>query len=180
MSALPAVQAWPAAVSRPLRIGSDWCRREQLALSRTPSSRSCWTATAASSPARVNEQLSPLCRRDLYRVRCNFGGFTLWNVILRGRGARGRGRPECGAAVLPRDLSDGDHRPRAAAIMMYGQITQMDYGSDRLLPPTWRSAFPKTDRGPAERPDVSCAMAARPLAAPKNYSPYIYAANVVA
>jgi len=61
--------------------------------------------------------------------------------------------------------------------MMYGQITQIDYGSTTF-----------TDHAGIRVPkfvldqdkDIrKLRLGARPLAAPKNYCPYIYAAEVV-
>lgn len=61
--------------------------------------------------------------------------------------------------------------------MMYGQITQIDYGSPDFTTHTGMSI----PRFVVDQPNNKRALelASRPLAAPKNYCPYIYAANVV-
>lgn len=61
--------------------------------------------------------------------------------------------------------------------MMYGQITQIDYGSTEYTSHEG-TRIPKfsIDQDKDQR---KLRLAARPLAAPKNYCPFIYAANVV-
>lgn len=61
--------------------------------------------------------------------------------------------------------------------MMYGQITQIDYGSSEFTTHTGKR-IPKFMLDQIN--DIrKIRLACRPLAAPKNYCPYIYAANVV-
>ena len=61
--------------------------------------------------------------------------------------------------------------------MMYGQITQIDYGSDDFS----SHAAPRVPKFVLDQPNDmrKLRLAARPLAAPKNYCPYIVASNVV-
>lgn len=61
--------------------------------------------------------------------------------------------------------------------MMYGQITQMNYGSKELSTIAAKRV-PKlvVDQ---DRDIRKIRLGARPLAAPKNYCPYIYAEKVV-
>lgn len=61
--------------------------------------------------------------------------------------------------------------------LMYGQITQIDYGSTEFADHTGRR-IPKfiLDQ---EHDTRKLRLGTRPLAAPKNYCPYIFAANVV-
>ena len=61
--------------------------------------------------------------------------------------------------------------------MMYGQITQIDYGStDFTSHANIRVPKFSIDQDKDLR---KLRLASRPLAAPHNYCPYIYAANVV-
>ena len=62
--------------------------------------------------------------------------------------------------------------------MMYGQITQIDYGSTDFSTYVAKRVPKFVLDQPNDRRKLR--LAARPLAAPKNYCPYIYAANVVA
>jgi hypothetical protein len=61
--------------------------------------------------------------------------------------------------------------------MAYGQITQIDFGNTEFSTHAGRR-IPKlvVDQNADTR---KLRLGARPLAAPKNYCPYIYAANVV-
>lgn len=61
--------------------------------------------------------------------------------------------------------------------MMYGQITQIDYGSTDFT----THAGVRVPKSVIDQPNDTrkIRLASRPLAAPKNYCPYIYAANVV-
>ena len=61
--------------------------------------------------------------------------------------------------------------------LMYGQITQIDYGSTDFTS-YFGKRVPKleVDQGKDQR---KLRLAARPLAAPKNYSPFIYASQAV-
>lgn len=61
--------------------------------------------------------------------------------------------------------------------MMYGQITQIDYGSVDFTSHTG-SRIPKFSID-QDKDIRKLRLGARPLAAPHNYCPYIYAANVV-
>ena len=62
--------------------------------------------------------------------------------------------------------------------LMYGQISQMDYGSTEFTDHAGRRVPWFT----ADQPNNirKLRLGARPLAAPHTYCPYIYAANVVA
>ena len=61
--------------------------------------------------------------------------------------------------------------------LMYGQITQIDHGS--IEPATY--AATRVPKFILDQPNDKrkLRLACRPLAAPHNYCPYIYAANVV-
>jgi hypothetical protein len=61
--------------------------------------------------------------------------------------------------------------------LMYGQVTQIDYGQE--IHSTY--AFPRVPKLTVDQPadTRSIRLAARPLPAPNNYCPYIYAENVV-
>ena len=61
--------------------------------------------------------------------------------------------------------------------LMYGQITQIDYGS--IEPATYAAV--RVPKFVLDQPNDKrkLRLACRPLAAPHNYCPYIYAANVV-
>ena len=61
--------------------------------------------------------------------------------------------------------------------MMYGQVTQIDYGSTDFATHTGKR-IPKFSIDQAND-TRKLRLAARPLAAPKNYCPFIYAANAV-
>ena len=61
--------------------------------------------------------------------------------------------------------------------MMYGSVTQIDFGSTEFTTHAAKRV-PKFVVDQAK--DVrKLRLATRPLAAPKNYCPYIYAANVI-
>ena len=61
--------------------------------------------------------------------------------------------------------------------MMYGQITQIDYGATDFASHA-ATRVPKFSLN--QEADIrKLRLGARPLAAPHNYCPYIYAANVV-
>lgn len=61
--------------------------------------------------------------------------------------------------------------------MMYGQITQIDYGNSGYS----SYAAPRVPKFSLDQPNDarSLRLACRPLAAPRNYCPYIFAAGVV-
>lgn len=61
--------------------------------------------------------------------------------------------------------------------MMYGAVTQIDYGSTEFRTHA-KSRVPKfiLDQ---ENDIRKLRLTSRPLAAPKNYCPYIYAANAI-
>jgi hypothetical protein len=61
--------------------------------------------------------------------------------------------------------------------MMYGQITQIDYGNTDFTD----HAGMRVPKSVIDQPNDTrkIRLASRPLAAPKNYCPYIYAANVI-
>lgn len=102
----------------------------------------------------------------------NFGGFKL-NVIcadhtyVDDNGTEQKYFPETSAMVTA----------PACGHMMYGQITQIDYGSDDFS----YHAAPRVPKFVLDQPNDmrKLRLAARPLAAPKNYCPYIVASNVV-
>jgi len=102
----------------------------------------------------------------------NFGGFQLniLNVLhnyVDDNGATKTFFPATSAMVT----SPGCGR------MMYGQVTQIDYGNEIHS----THAFPRVPKLTVDQPKDtrSIRLAARPLAAPNHYCPYIYAANVV-
>lgn len=64
-----------------------------------------------------------------------------------------------------------------SALSMYGQITQIDYGSTEFASHA-ATRVPKFSLN--QEADIrKLRLGARPLAAPHNYCPYIYAAEVV-
>ena len=104
--------------------------------------------------------------------RLNFGGYTL-NLI------------SVDETYVDETGKDASYFPKDAAMVtapacghtMYGQITQMDFGSSVLTTHTG-IRIPKlvVDQDKDLR---KLRLATRPLAAPKNYCPYIVAAGVV-
>lgn len=102
----------------------------------------------------------------------NFGGFRL-NLI------------SVDETYIDTDNSEKRHFPATSAMvaapgcghLMYSQITQIDYGSTEFTTHTG-CRIPKfsIDQDKDQR---KLRLAARPLAAPHNYCPYIYAAGVV-
>ena len=102
----------------------------------------------------------------------NFGGFKL-NLI------------SCDETYTDDNDVEQKYFPAASAMvtapgcghLMYGQITQMDYGSADFATHVGKRV-PKliVDQPKDYR---ALRLGTRPLAAPKNYCPYIYAANVV-
>lgn len=102
----------------------------------------------------------------------NFGGFKL-NLF------------DVTESYVDDDNSEKLYFPKTSAMVtapgcgrfMYGQITQIDYGQVDYTTYA-RARVPKffVDQNKDQR---GIRLATRPLAAPKNYCPYIYAANVV-
>ena len=120
----------------------------------------------------IDQQLSPY-DGVTYMGTLNFGGFRL-NVIcvdetyVDDSGTEQRYFPATSAMVTAPDCGH----------MMYGQITQIDYGSTDFSTYVAKRVPKFVLDQPNDRRKLR--LAARPLAAPKNYCPYIYAANVVA
>lgn len=102
----------------------------------------------------------------------NFGGFnlTLWCVDETYENDEGTETPYFPADAAMVTAPECGH-------LMYGQITQIPYGSENFVTFTGRRV-PKfvVDQ---DRDLRKLRLGARPLAAPKNYCPYIYAAEVV-
>jgi hypothetical protein len=102
----------------------------------------------------------------------NFGGFllTLWCVSESYDDDSGNDTPYFPAKSAMVTAPGCGH-------MMYGQITQMNFGSTEFSS-TAAKRVPKlvVDQ---DRDIRKIRLGARPLAAPKNYCPYIYAANAV-
>lgn len=104
--------------------------------------------------------------------RLNFGGFLL-NLF------------DVNESYENEDGEDTPYFPARGAMvtapgcghMMYGQITQIDYGSANYN--SYASA--RVPKFILDQPnDMRCLrLGCRPLAAPRNYCPYIYAADVV-
>jgi len=103
----------------------------------------------------------------------NFGGFklTLWEVDHEYVDDSGVAKPYFPPTSAMVTAPDCGH-------LMYGQITQIDFGSDAFS--TYAGVrIPKLSVD-QEKDIRKLRLGARPLAAPKNYCPYIYAKNVVA
>lgn len=102
----------------------------------------------------------------------NFGGFhlTLWAVSESYEADDGTDTPYFPAKSAMVTAPGCGH-------MMYGQITQMNFGSTEFSTVAAKRV-PKfvVDQ---DRDIRKIRLGARPLAAPKNYCPYIYAANAV-
>lgn len=102
----------------------------------------------------------------------NFGGFKL-NLIsvdetyVDEKGVEQKYFPADAAMVTAPDCGH----------MMYGQITQIDYGSTEFR----TYAAPRVSKFVLDQDkDIrKLRLGTRPLAAPKNYCPYIYAAQVI-
>lgn len=102
----------------------------------------------------------------------NFGGFRLTLI-------------SCDETYVDDDNKEQKYFPATSAMvtapgcghLMYGQITQIDFGSTNFS--TYAAArVPKFILD--QKNDIRMLrLGARPLAAPKNYTPYIYAPNVV-
>ena len=119
----------------------------------------------------INQQLSAY-DGVVFMGILNFGGFRL-NVIcadetyVDGSGTTQKYFPATSAMVTAPGCGH----------MMYGQITQIDYGASDFA--TYAAA--RVPKLIIDQPhDIrKIRLASRPLAAPKNYCPYIYAANAV-
>lgn len=108
----------------------------------------------------------------VYMGTLNFGGFRL-NLIS--------------VDETYEDASGNDQKyfPATSAMvtapgcghMMYGQVTQIDFGSTDFATHTGM-LIPKFSVN-QDKDQRKLRLASRPLAAPHNYCPYIYAANVV-
>lgn len=119
----------------------------------------------------IEQKLSPY-DGVVYMGTLNFGGFKL-NLI----------------SVDETYIADNDteqkYFPATSAMvtapgcghMMYGQITQIDYGSTEFR--TYAAKRVSKFVLDQDKDIRKLRLGARPLAAPKNYCPYIYAANVV-
>lgn len=108
----------------------------------------------------------------VYMGTLNFGGFKL-NLIsvdetyIDGSGAEQKYFPATSAMVTAPGCGH----------LMYGQITQIDYGSTEFVSHA-ATRVPKFSLN--QEADIrKLRLGARPLAAPHNYCPYIYAAEVV-
>lgn len=119
----------------------------------------------------IREQLTAYAGVVLLGV-LNFGGFQL-NLI------------SVDESYMDNDGSTKSYFPKTGAMVtapacghfMYGQITQIDYGSTvPISHPGVRVPKFTLDQDNDVR---KLRLATRPLAAPKNYCPYIYAADVV-
>lgn len=119
----------------------------------------------------IRQQLSPY-HGVVYMGTLNFGGFML-NLISVNE-----------TYVDDNDLTVKFFPATSAMVtapgcghMMYGQITQIDYGSTEFR----NYAAKRVSKFVLDQDkDIrKLRLGARPLAAPKNYCPYIYAANVV-
>ena len=109
----------------------------------------------------------------VYMGTLNFGGFRL-NVIcvdetyVDDSGEEQRYFPATSAMVTAPDCGH----------LMYGQITQIDYGSTDFTTYVAKRVPKFVLDQPGDKRKLR--LATRPLAAPKDDCPYIYAANVVA
>ena len=108
----------------------------------------------------------------VYMGTLNFGGFKL-NLIsvdetyIDDSGAEQKYFPATSAMVTAPGCGH----------LMYGQITQIDYGSTEFASHA-ATRVPKFSLN--QEADIrKLRLGARPLAAPHNYCPYIYAAEVV-
>jgi len=118
------------------------------------------------------EQALSLYDGVVYMGTLNFGGFKL-NLI------------SCDETYMGDNDSEQKYFPATSAMvtapgcghMMYGQISQIDYGSENFT----THAAARVPKFILDQPhDIrKLRLGTRPLAAPNNYCPYIYAANVV-
>lgn len=119
----------------------------------------------------IEQELSPY-DGVVYMGTLNFGGFKL-NLIC------------CDETYVDDNNSEQKYFPATSAMVtapdcghfMYGQITQIDYGSTDFQ----TYANKRVPKFCVDQPhDIrKLRLGSRPLAAPKLYCPYIYAANVV-
>lgn len=119
----------------------------------------------------IEEELSPYDGVVLMGV-VNFGGFKLSLISVD-------------ETYIDDSNTEQRYFPATSAMvaapgcghLMYGQVTQIDYGSTEFTTHAG-IRIPKfsVDQDKDQR---KLRLAARPLAAPHNYCPYIYAANVV-
>ncbi len=104
--------------------------------------------------------------------RLNFGGFllNLFDVSESYANEAGEDTPYFPADGAMVTAPNCGH-------MMYGQITQIDYGNSEYS----SYAAPRVPKFSLDQPNDarSLRLACRPLAAPRNYCPYIFAAGVV-
>ena len=119
----------------------------------------------------IRQQLSPY-HGVVYMGTLNFGGFML-NLISVNE-----------TYVDDNDLTVKFFPATSAMVtapgcghMMYGQITQIDYGSTEFR--TYAAKRVSKFVLDQDKDIRKLRLGARPLAAPKDYCPYIYAANVV-
>ena len=120
---------------------------------------------------RIEQELSPY-EGVVYMGTINFGGFKL-NLI------------SVDETYVDENDREQKYFPATSAMvtapgcghMMYGQITQIDYGATDYK--TYAAKRVSKFVLDQDKDTRKIRLGARPLAAPKNYCPYIYAANVV-
>ncbi len=120
----------------------------------------------------IDQKLLPKYPGVTYMGRLNFGGFWL-NIFAPNHtykddnGKTQKYFPATSAMVTAPNCGH----------LMYGQVTQIDYGNDDFTSHAG-SRIPRAvvDQAHNKR---AIELASRPLAAPVNYSPYIYMSNVV-
>lgn len=119
----------------------------------------------------IRQQLSPY-PGVVYMGTLNFGGFML-NLIsvnetfVNDNNVTEKYFPATSAMVTAPECGH----------MMYGQISQIDYGATDYK--TYAAKRVSKFVLDQDKDTRKLRLGARPLAAPKNYCPYIYAANVV-
>lgn len=119
----------------------------------------------------IEQQLTPYDGVALMGV-LNFGGFKL-NLISVDESLEGQDGKE--VPMFP--ATSAMVTAPACGHLMYGQITQIDYGSTDFTDyAAKRVSKLVVDQ---EHDARKMRLGSRPLAAPLNYCPYIYAANVV-
>ena len=103
----------------------------------------------------------------------NFGGFrlTLWDVSHSYEDEHGVDTPYFPSTSAMVTAPGCGH-------LMYGQITQIDHGSPEFS--TYAASRVPKFTVDQEKDTRKLRLGTRPLAAPNNYCPYIYAAGVVA
>ena len=119
----------------------------------------------------IRQQLSPY-PGVVYMGTLNFGGFML-NLISVNETF------ENDSNVIEKYFPATSAMVTAPGCghMMYGQITQIDFGA--TSPKTYTAMRVSKFVLDQDKDTRKLRLGARPLAAPKNYCPYIYAANVV-